>query len=53
LEIELPHVRYFSAEAPLRPGRLVYDIGFEALLDTSQSPALDARCRVWNARASY
>ncbi len=53
LEVELPHVRYFSAEAPLRPGRLVYDIGFEALLDTSQSPALDARCRVWNARASY
>jgi len=53
LEIELPHVRYFSADAPLGPGRLVYDIGFEALLDTSQSPPVDARCRVWNARAGY
>jgi hypothetical protein len=31
----------------------VYDIAFEALLDASQSPALDARCRVWNGRMSY
>ena len=53
LEIELPHVRYFSAEAPLVPGRLVYDIAFEALLDTSQAPPVDARCRLWNSRASY
>ncbi len=53
IELELPHVRYFSADAPLRPGRLLYDVGFEALLDTSQSPALDARCRLWNTRATY
>jgi hypothetical protein len=53
LEIELPHVRYFSADAPLVPGRLVYDISFEALLDTAQSPPLDARCRLWNAQPSY
>ncbi len=48
LELELPQVRYFSAAAPLAPGRLVYDIGFEALLDTAQSPPLDARCVLWN-----
>jgi len=53
LEIELPHVRYFSADAPLVPGRLIYDITFEALLDTTQSPPLDARCRLWNTRPSY
>jgi hypothetical protein len=53
LELELPNVRYFSADAPLVPGRLVYDIAFEALLDTSQSPAVDAKCRVWNARVGY
>ncbi len=53
LEVELPNVRYFSADAPLVPGRLVYDIAFEALLDTSQSPAVDARCRLWNGRAAY
>ena len=53
LELELPHVRYFSAAAPLTPRRLVYDIAFEALLDTGQSPAVDARCRLWNSRASY
>jgi len=53
LEIELPHVRYFSANAPLVPRRLVYDIAFEALLDTSQSPPVDAWCRLRNSRASY
>jgi hypothetical protein len=53
LEIELPHVRYFSADAPLAPGRLVYDIAFEAVLDTTQSPPLDARCRVWNTHSAY
>ena len=53
IEIELPHVRYFSADAPLVPGRLVYDITFEALLDTTQSPPLDARCRLWNTQPSY
>jgi hypothetical protein len=53
IELELPKVRYFSADAPLVPGRLVYDIAFEALLDTSQSPALDARCRLWNGRMGY
>ena len=53
IEITLPHVRYFSANVPLAPGRLVYDIAFEALLDTSQQPALDARCRLWNAKAAY
>jgi hypothetical protein len=53
LEVELPRVRYTSATAPLAPGRLVYDIAFEALLDTSQAPPLDARCRLWNAVASY
>jgi hypothetical protein len=53
LEVELPNVRYFSADAPLVPGRLVYDIAFEALLDTSQSPPVDARCRLWNGRMGY
>ena len=53
LEIELPHIRYFSADAPLVPGRLIYDIAFEALLDTSQSPPLDARCRLWNSQPGY
>jgi len=53
IELELPKVRYFSADAPLVPGRLVYDIAFEALLDASQSPPLDARCRLWNGRMSY
>ncbi len=53
IEVALPHTRYFSANAPLAPGRLVYDIGFEALLDTSQQPPLDARVRLWNARAGY
>jgi hypothetical protein len=53
LEVELPRVRYFSATAPLIPGRLVYDIAFEALLDTSLSPPVDARCRLWNSQASY
>ncbi len=53
LEIELPEVRYFSADAPLAPGRLTYDIAFEALLDTGQSPPLDARCRLWNTQPAY
>jgi hypothetical protein len=53
VEVTLPHVRYFSANAPLAPGRLVYDIAFEALLDTSQQPPLDARCKLWNARSGY
>jgi len=53
LEVELPHVRYFSADAPLVPGRLTYDIAFEALLDTAQSPPLDARCRLWNTQPTY
>jgi len=53
LEMELPQVRYFSADAPLAPGRLVYDIAFEALLDTSQQPPLDARCRLSNTKSSY
>jgi len=53
MEVELPRVRYFSSEAPLRPGRLVYDIAFEALLDTAQQPPLDARCRIWNTRPGY
>ena len=53
MEIELPQVRYFSADAPLVPGRLTYDIAFEALLDTSQSPPLDARCQLWNAQTAY
>ncbi len=53
LEVEFPQARYFSADVPLAPGRLVYDIAFEALLDTSQSPPLDARCRLWNTTPSY
>jgi len=53
LEIELPHVRYFSANVPLVPGRLLYDIAFEALLDTSQSPPVDALCRLWNSQPGY
>jgi len=53
LEIELPRVRYFSADVPLAPGRLVYDIAFEALLDSTQEPPLEARCRLWNTKAGY
>jgi len=53
IEIALPSVRCFSANVPLAPGRLVYDIAFEALLDTSQQPGLDAQVRLWNAKASY
>jgi len=53
LVIELPHVRYVSATAPLVPKRLTYDIAFEALLDTSQSPPVDAVCRLWNSEAGY
>ena len=53
LEVELPRARYFSADAPLAPGRLTYDIAFEALLDTAQSPPLDARCRLWNTQPIY
>jgi hypothetical protein len=53
LEIELPKVRYFTADAPLTPARLVYDISFEAVLDTGQQPPLEARCRVWNGRSGY
>ena len=53
LEVELPKVRYFSVQSPLAPGRLVYDISFEAVLDTSQEPATDVVCRLWNARPGY
>ena len=53
LEIELPKVRYFSVRSPLTPGRLVYDIGFEAVLDPSKQPPSDVVCRLWNARAGY
>lgn len=53
IELELPRVRYFSADAPLVPGRLVYDIAFESVLDTSISPPLDVRCRLRNAREAY
>jgi hypothetical protein len=53
LEIELPRVRYVSAGVPLAPGRLVYDIAFEALLDTGQQPPLDACCRLRNTKSSF
>lgn len=53
LELELPKVRYFSMHAPLAPGRLVYDLAFEAVLDTSQQPATEVVCRLWNATAAY
>jgi hypothetical protein len=53
LELELPKVRYFSMNAPLAPGRLLYDLAFEAVLDTSQQPATEAVCRLWNTTAAY
>ena len=53
LELELPKVRYFSMNAPLAPGRLVYDLAFEAVLDTSQQPATEVVCRLWNTRPGY
>ena len=53
LEIELPRVRYFSVRSPLTPGRLVYEIGFEAVLDASKQPPAEAVCKLWNARAGY
>jgi hypothetical protein len=48
--VELPNVRYTAADAPLIAGRLVYDIAFEALLDASQSPPVEVKCRLWNGR---
>ncbi len=53
LEIDLPRVRYFSARAPLTPGRLVYDITFEALLDEGRQPPAEVICRLWNTRPGY
>ncbi len=53
LELELPKVRYFSMNAPLAPGRLVYDLAFEAVLDTSQQPATEVVCQLWNTRPGY
>lgn len=53
LEVELPRVRYTAADVPLAPGRLVYDIAFEALLDSGQQPPVEAWCRLWNTQAAY
>ena len=53
LEIELPKVRYFSVRAPLTPGRLVYEIGFEGVLDASKQPPTEAVCRLWNTTPGY
>jgi hypothetical protein len=53
LELELPKVRYFSMNAPLAPGRLLYDLAFEAVLDTSQQPATEVVCQLWNTTAAY
>lgn len=53
LELELPKVRYFSLNAPLALGRLLYDLAFEAVLDTSQQPATEVICRLWNTTAAY
>jgi len=53
LEMELPQARYFSVRAPLTPGRLVYEIGFQAVLDASRQPPADAVCRLWNTKVGY
>jgi hypothetical protein len=53
LAVELPRVRYFRVDLPLAPGRLVYDIGFEALLDPTQAPATEAVVKLRNTVAGY
>ena len=53
LQLDLPRVRYFAADVPLLPGRLVYDIEFEALLDPTQSPPYEARAVLTNTTSGY
>ena len=53
LQIDLPKVRYFTANVHLAPGRLVCDIEYEAILDASQNPPLDARVILQNRVSSY
>jgi hypothetical protein len=53
LEVELPKVRYTAMRAPLAPGRLAYDLSFEALVDASAAPFVEATCRIWNKQSDY
>jgi len=53
LQMDFPRVRYFSAEVPLAPGRLAYEIDFEALIDGSQSPPAEAVVVLRNGVAGY
>lgn len=53
LQLDFPRVRYFSADLPLVPGRLAYEIDFEALLDGSQSPPAEAVVTLRNSVAGY
>jgi hypothetical protein len=53
LQLDLPRVRYFAADVPLVPRRLTYDIEFEGLLDTTQSPPCEARALLTNTTSGY
>jgi hypothetical protein len=50
LQMNFPRVRYFSAETPLAPGRLVYEIGFEGLIDAAGEEAV---VKLRNSMAGY
>lgn len=53
LQVDLPRVRYTAVDVPLIPGRLAYEIGFEALLDPTQTPPTEAVVTLRNGVAEY
>jgi len=53
LQLDFPRVRYFSVDLPLAPGRLFYEIDFQALLDATQSPPAEATVMLRNRVAGY
>jgi hypothetical protein len=53
LQMDFPRVRLFSADLPLAPGRLAYEIDFECLIDSSQSPPAEAVVVLRNGAAEY
>ncbi len=53
LQMDLPRVRYFAVECPLAPGRLVYEVDFEAVLEATQNPQTEASVMLRNGVAAY
>ncbi|NIM07233.1 MAG: hypothetical protein GTO55_11310 [Armatimonadetes bacterium] len=53
LQMDFPRVRYFSADSPLVPERLTYEIDFEALIDASQDPPVEAVVLLRNSVSGY